>query len=303
MRSTASSANTNRIGAVKITRPEKILFPEDGITKGDLIRYYERIAPSMLPYLEGRPVSMQRFPDGIDGPVFFQKAASPYFPSWIRKVTMKKTGGTVRHVVIDDVGTLIYLANQACITPHVWLSRYDKPRQPDQMIFDLDPSTEELSDVIEAARAFKAVLDDLELPAYVKATGSRGLHITVPLKPKEDFDEVRAFARELASIVIGRNPDRYTMEQYKNKRGGRVFIDTNRNGYAQTAVPAYAVRPRRGAPVAVPIAWDELRRKSFRPDGVTIQTVFERLESIPDPWKDFRRRATSLDNARKKLKS
>ena len=286
---------------VNVTRPEKILFPEDGITKGDLIRYYQRIAPRMLPYLAGRPLMLQRFPDGITGFSFYQKAAAPYCPAWIKKVTVQKAGGTVRHVVCEDAATLVYLANQACITLHPWLSRIDKRRFPDEMIFDLDPSTEHIAVVIEAAHTLKDILDALELPAYLKTTGSRGLHITVPLDSTEDFDKVRAFARSVAEIVVARNPEQFTMEQYKEKRYGRVFIDTNRNAYAQTAVAVYSVRARKAAPVAVPLEWDELRKKNFRPDGVTIKNVFERLESIQDPWKDFWRRPKSLEKARAKL--
>jgi bifunctional non-homologous end joining protein LigD len=286
---------------INITRPEKVLFPEDNITKGDLIRYYQRISPRMLPHLQNRPLAMQRFPDGIDQPGFFQKAAAPYYPAWINKVTVQKEGGTVKHVVCDDMATLVYLANQACITPHVWLSRIDKPQYPDQMIFDLDPSTEDIGLVIEAALLLRTVLDDLKLPAFLKATGSRGLHVAVPLHPELDFDSVRAFARSVAESVVTSDPDRYTLEQYKKKRRGRVFIDVNRNAYAQTTVAAYAVRAQNGAPVSVPLRWSELRNKNFRADAVVMQTVFERLDQIEDPWKDFWRRATSLKKARKKL--
>jgi len=286
---------------VKITRPDKVLFPEDGITKGDLIRYYERIGPRMLPHLQDRPLSMQRFPDGIDKFAFFQKAAAAYYPSWIKTATVKKHGGTVRHAVCNDVATLVYLANQACVTPHIWLSRYQKPHSPDQMIFDLDPSTDDLAPVIQGAFMLKELLDGLDLPVYVKSTGSRGLHVTVPLEPKDDYDSVRDFARRVAGLVISRDAERFTMEQLKKNRGSRVFIDINRNAYAQTAVPPYAVRPRKGAPVAVPLAWDELRKKSFRPDGVTIRSIFERLDRIEDPWKDFWRDATSLGKARRKV--
>jgi bifunctional non-homologous end joining protein LigD len=286
---------------VDITRPEKVLFPEDGITKGDLIRYYQRISPWMLPHLEGRPLALQRFPDGIDKPGFFQKAAAAYYPGWIKKVTVQKEGGTVKHVVCDDVATLVYLANQACITPHIWLSRIDKLQFPDQMIFDLDPSTEDFAAVIDAALALKGVLDDLELPAYIRATGSRGLHVAVPLNREQDFDAVRAFARSVAEIIVARDPSRYTLEQYKSKRRGRVFIDVNRTAYAQTAVAVYAVRARNGAPVSVPLAWSELRKKGLRPDGLTIRTVFERVDKGDDPWKDFWRHAASLDKASRKL--
>jgi bifunctional non-homologous end joining protein LigD len=282
---------------VKITHAGKILFPQDGITKGDLIRYYQRIASWMLPHLEGRPLSMQRFPDGIGRPGFFQKAVAAYYPKWIRTATVKKVGGTVKHVVCDDAATLVYLANQGCITPHTWLSRADKLDRPDQMIFDLDPSTEDIAALIEAAHSFQEVLDDLELPAYLKSTGSRGLHVVVPLDRKQDFDAVREFARSVAGIVAARKPAQYTMEPYKAKRLGRIFLDVNRNAYAQTAAPAYAVRARNGAPVSVPLHWSELGKK-FRPDGWTIRTIFDRLGKGEDPWKDFWRRAVSLDKAR-----
>ena len=286
---------------VNITRPEKVLFPKDGITKGDLIRYYQRISPWMLPHLEGRPLALQRFPDGIEQPGFFQKAAAPYYPPWIKKVTVQKAGGTVRHVVCDDAATLVYLANQACITPHTWLSRVDRKNFPDEMIFDLDPSTDDFADVIDAALALKRVLEDLELPVFIKTTGSRGLHVGVPLRPEQDFDSVRAFARRVAEIIVSADPARYTLEQYKNKRRRRVFIDVNRNAYAQTAVAVYAVRARDGAPVSVPLEWNELREKNLRPDSFTIKTIFERLDRIEDPWKNFWRRAPSLEKARRRL--
>lgn len=292
-----------RIGQkeVKITRPEKILFPEDGITKGELIEYYHRIASRILPHLRGRPLALERYPDGIDQPGFFQKSAAQYYPGWIRTVTVKKVGGTVKHVVCDDAATLVYLANQACVTPHIWLSRIDRLDYPDQMVFDLDPSGESFEPVKETARSFKALLDQLGLPAYLKTTGSRGLHVVVPLKRSEDFDSVRGFARELARVVVDQNPKQRTLEQLKSQRRGRVFLDINRNAYAQMVAPAYAVRARRGAPVSVPLEWDELDRRSLRPDEFTIRNLFARLEKAGDPWRDFWRRGVSLNRARQRL--
>jgi len=287
---------------VKITRPDKILFPEDGITKQELIDYYHRIAPWILPHLEGRPLAMERYPDGIDKAGFFHKAAPSYYPGWIKTVTIKKkTGGTVRHVVCDDAATLVYLANQACVTPHIWLSRTDKLDYPDQMVFDLDPSEDNFEPVKATAQSFKELLEQLGLPAYLKTTGSRGLHVAVPLKRTESFDSVRAFARVLARAVVSQEPGQRTLEQRKNMRRGRLFVDTNRNAYAQTVAPAYAVRARRGAPVSVPLDWSELRRKNLRPDGVTIRSVFDRLAEVGDSWADFWRRGASLNQARQKL--
>jgi bifunctional non-homologous end joining protein LigD len=212
-----------------------------------------------------------------------------------------KAGGTIRHVVCDDAATPVYLANQACIAPHTWLSRVDRRNLPDEMIFDLDPSTDDFAAVIDAALALKRVLVDLELPVFIKTTGSRGLHAGVPLRPGQDFDSVRDFARRVAEIIVSADPARYTLEQYKNKRRGRVFIDVNRNAYAQTAVAVYAVRVRDGATVSVPLEWNELRKKNLRPDSFTIKTIFERLDRIEDPWKNVWRRAPSLEKARRRL--
>jgi bifunctional non-homologous end joining protein LigD len=286
---------------VEITRPEKVLFPAEGITKGELIDYYSRIASWMLPHMRGRPLAMERYPDGINKPSFFHKAVPSYYPDWIKTVTVKKAGGTVTHVVCDEKATVVFLANQACITPHIWLSRIDKLHHPDQMVFDLDPSGGDFGLVKSTAQDLSALLDELGLPAYVKTTGSKGLHVVVPLKREEDFDSVRAFAKRLAALVVDDDPEHRTLEQRTNKRGGRVFLDTNRNAYAQTIAPAYAVRARPHAPVSVPLAWSELNNEDLRPDGVTIRTVFERLEKFGDPWHEYRRAAASLRAAYRKL--
>lgn len=288
---------------VEITRPDKVLFPDDGITKRDLIDYYGRIAPWILPHLEARPLMLERYPDGINGPRIVQKAASSYYPRWIRTATVKKAGGTLRQVICEDAATLVYLANQACITPHIWLSRIDRPDYPDQMIFDLDPSGSDFEPVRDTAHSLREKLEEIGLPTYIKSTGSRGVHVTVPLKPELDFDSVRSFARRLAEIVAKEDPKHRTTEQRKNERRGRLFLDTNRNAYAQTAVTPYAVRPRPGAPIAVPISWRELDKKDFRPDGVTIRTVSDRLKKVEDPWKDFWRSAVSLRRAQPRLKN
>src|SRR5438309_5462126 len=193
----AERGETIRIGSydVKITRPDKVLFPDDRITKRDLINYYRRIAPWMLPHLRGRPLTLERFPDGIDKTRIIQKASSSYNPAWVKTVTVKKVGGTVRHVVCENEATLAYLANQACVTPHIWLSRSDRLDYPDQMVFDLDPAADDFEAVKATARSFKELLDQLCMPAYLKSTGSRGLHVAVPLKRNERFDAVRAMAR------------------------------------------------------------------------------------------------------------
>ena len=299
----AAEGTLVRVGSheIEISRLDKVLFPEDGITKGDLIDYYSRIAPEMLPHIRNRPLTLERYPHGIHTKRFFQKEVSTYFPGWIRKVTVKKVGGTVTHVVCNDTATLVYLANQACITPHIFLSRIDRLDVPDQMVFDLDPQDDDFEPVRSAAQAFKDLLDELELPAFLKTTGSRGLHVVVPLQRREGFDTVRDFARQLAGTVVSWAPGERTMEQLKAKRGNRVFIDINRNAYAQLVAPAYAVRARKGAPISVPLHWNELRKKNLRSDSVTIRTVFDRLEKAADPWSGFWQGGVSLAAARRKL--
>ena len=299
----AAEATLVKIGSreMEISRPEKILFPEDGITKGELIEYYASIAPRILPHLRNRPLTLERYPDGIHKQRIFQKEVSSYFPQWIRRVAVKKVGGVVNQLLCNDVATLVYIANQACVTPHILLSRIDKLDVPDQMVLDLDPQGEDFELVRSTARAFKRLLDDLELPAYLKTTGSRGLHVVVPLQRREGFNSVRDFARELARIVVSQAPEERTLESLKVNRGGRVFIDTNRNAYAQLVAPAYAVRARKGAPVSVPLDWSELKKKNMRSDGVTIRTIFDRLAKVGDPWEDFWRSGVSLAKARRKL--
>ena len=289
-----------RVGrqSVRLTRPEKVLFPEDGIDKRELAEYYQHIAEIMLPYLRDRPVTMERFPDGIDGPRLVQKEAAAYFPRWIRTASMAKQEGTVRHVVCQDAATLVYLANQACITPHVWLSRIDKPHLPDQMIFDLDPSADDFRAVCRAALALRDVLQRAHLEAFVKTTGSRGLHVLVPLKRRADFDEVRAFARAIATELVQSDAKQLTLEVRKDKRAGRIFIDTARNAYAQTAAPPYAVRPRPGAPVAAPLDWRELEDSRLTSDRYTIHNIFDRLSKRGDIWKDVARHAQALPHKR-----
>jgi bifunctional non-homologous end joining protein LigD len=286
---------------IEISRPEKVLFPDDGITKGDLIEYYARIAPRILPHVRDRPLTLERYPNGINTKRFFQKEVSSYFPTWIRTITVPKVGGTVTHVLCNDTATLVYIANQACVTPHIFLSRADKLTMPDQLVFDLDPQGDDFAPVRSTALAFKQLLDDLGLPAFLKTTGSRGLHVVVPLRRRDNFDAVRAFGRDLAGIIVSQAPEARTMENLKAHRGDRVFIDTNRNGYAQLVAPAYAVRARRGAPVSVPLAWSELRKKNLRSNSFTIRTTFDRLESAPDPWADFWRSGVSLVSARRRL--
>lgn len=214
-------------------------------------------------------------------------------------MTVPKVGGTVTHVVCDDAATLVYIANQGCITPHVWLSRVPALERPDRMIIDLDPGEGGVADARFAAVLARELLTEAGLFPYLMATGSRGYHVVVPLRPAGPFDEVRAVAFGLAEALVRRAPDRLTTEFKKMNRGSRLFLDCNRNAWAQTAVPAYAVRPKPGAPVAVPLAWDEL--DDSQPDAWNVRTIPQRLEEAPNPWPDFARRARSLNAAKRWL--
>ncbi|MBF9029040.1 ATP-dependent DNA ligase [Rhodobacterales bacterium HKCCE3408] len=272
---------------IEISHPDKVLFPDDGITKRDLAEYYARIAGVAQPHYQDRPLTMQRFPEGIGESGFFQKNIPDYFPDWIERVELPKEGGTVTHVLANDAATLVYLANQGCITPHLALSRAQTPERPDRMIFDLDPSDGDFGKVQEVAKAVKAALDDRDLPSFVAATGSRGLHIVLVLDASVEVDRLRPFARDLSAEIAEAHPALATTEQRKEKRGDRVLVDTFRTAYGQTAVGAYAVRARPGAPVATPLKWDEALASDMAPDRYDIRSVFRRLGQISDPWADI----------------
>ena len=243
---------------IALSNTDKILFPKAKVSKGDLIDYYRNVAPTMLPHIAGRPLSFQRYPDGIEAGGFMQKNASDYFPDWIRRAHLAKEDGEVDHVVAEDAATLVYLANQACITLHAGLFRIDRIDHPDMMVLDLDPSDDDFSKVKRAAKDARALLEEVGLTAFVQTTGSRGLHVWVPLDRAASFDEVREIASDLAEALAARRPDERTTEQRKAKRGDRVFLDVARNAYGQTVVAPYSVRARPEASVATPLAWEEL---------------------------------------------
>jgi bifunctional non-homologous end joining protein LigD len=285
---------------VEISKPDKVLFAEAGVSKRDLAAYYKRVAKPMLAHIKGRPISMQRFPDGVEKQGFFHKEIPDYFPDWIERVQVRTKDGAVTHAVARNADTLVYLADQACVTPHVWLSRVGNLQRPDRMVFDLDPSGGSFSEVRHAAEAVGGVLEQLGLAAYAMATGSRGLHVWVPLRPRADFDEVRRFARDVAELLVRQSPDRLTLETRKAQRAGRILIDVMRNAYAQTAVPPYAVRAKPSASVAMPLHWRELSDHRLRPDKFTTRNIERRL-SGPDPWAGMARRARRLDAPRRRL--
>jgi len=301
-RAQRAAGDTLRVGRriVRFTHPDKALFGASGHTKLDLARYLERVAPAMLPHVRGRPVSMQVFPGGIERRGHFAKDAPGHFPDWIHRVTVPKRGGTVTHVVADDAPTLVYLAGQNVITPHVWLSRADAPNEPDRLIFDLDPSRDAFAEVRAAARSLGDQLRNLGLVPFAMTTGSRGIHVVAPLRRECSFEVVRELAWAIGERLVEGHPEQLTMES-RAKRGERIYVDVLRNGWAQTAVPPYAPRPRPGAPVALPLRWEELSDRRLRPDGATIDTAAARVDAEGDAWKGIGRHARSPARVRERL--
>lgn len=293
-----------RVGAysIELSHEDKLLFPRDALTKADVVDYYRRAADAMLDQLRDRPVVMQRFPDGIEGNGFFHKDAPDYFPEWIDRVSVeKREGGTIDHVVCNKAATLVYLANQGCITLHHWLSRTQSLDHPDQLVFDLDPPEGKFVLAASAARLTRELLKELGLRSYVKTTGGKGLHLVVPLDGKAPFDSVREFAGTVAQVLAARDPDNLTTEFRIAKRRGRLFLDTGRNAYGQHVVAPYALRPRDGAPVATPLQWTELDA-GLSPAAFTPSVVLQRIEKGLDPWSDMYSKGQSLTGAWRRLK-
>jgi bifunctional non-homologous end joining protein LigD len=277
-----------------ITHPDKVLFPDDGVTKGELASYYEAIAPIMVPHIRARPVTMERFPNGIGKPGFIQKDVSKGFPAWLKRVEVPKKGGVVHHPLITDAKSLLWVTNQNCITPHVWTSRAPNLYGPDICVFDLDPSADEPGVLRSAALALRDLLKDLGLPSWVKTSGSKGFHIVVPLDGKMETGKVAGFAHAVGSVLVAHDPRHLTQEFSKADRGGRILVDTGRNGYSATFAAAYAVRAKPGAPVSAPCTWEEIERGDAGPRTYTLRTMAGRIAEVGDLWADMRRHRRSL---------
>ncbi|MEI5519167.1 non-homologous end-joining DNA ligase [Streptomyces brasiliscabiei] len=315
-----------RVGrrTVEIHRPDKVLFPADAdadahgdgdgdrdgggggggdggkeYTKGDLVAYYRAVAPFMLPQLRGRPLMLERHPDGLDGPMFMQKNTPEHYPEWIERVEVPKEGGTVLHPVCANTATLLYLADQACVTLHRWLSRTGAVDRPDRLVIDLDPAVDDFDRVREAARDVRELLDELRLPSVPMTTGSRGVHVVVPLDGHADFDAVRAFAGEIADALVRARPERLTTEPRKKDRGDRLYLDIQRNAYAQTAVAPWSVRARPGAPVAAPLTWEQLDDPAVDARRWNLADAVEQART--DPWGGALSRGRALGPARRRL--
>ena len=286
-----------------ITHPEKVLFPDDHITKGDLANYYETIAPTILPHINGRPITMERYPSGIGTKGFIHKDVSKGFPEWLERVEVPKKDGTVHHPVIRDLRSLLWMTNQNTITPHVWTSRTPKLYYPDLCVFDLDPSDDDLAILRKATLTLRALLDEVGLPSWVKTSGSKGFHVVVPLDGRARFGAVARFAHQLGTLLVARDKDHLTQEFSKADRQGRIYVDTGRNGYSATVAAAYAVRARPGAPVSAPCTWEEIASGAVGPREFTLKTMLQRIESVGDLWETLHDQPQSLEAAGKKLSS
>jgi bifunctional non-homologous end joining protein LigD len=271
-----------------ITHPEKVLFPDDGITKGELAHYYEMVAPIMIPHIRGRPVTMERYPAGIGKEGFFHKDVTKGFPAWLERVEVPKKDGTVHHPIIGDARSLLWIANQNCITPHVWTSRAPDLYHPDICVFDLDPADDDARVLRDAALALRGLLAELGLESWVKTSGSKGFHIVVPLDGKTDMGKVAGFTHRVGRTLVERDPAHLTQEFSKIDRGGRILVDTGRNGYSATFAAAYAVRAKAGAPVSAPCTWDEVERGEVGPRTFALRTMPERIAQVGDVWSDLR---------------
>jgi bifunctional non-homologous end joining protein LigD len=280
---------------VEITHPDKVMFTRPAVTKLALARHYENVAAAMLPLVRGRPLALESFPQGTDARGFFLKAVPSHFPDWIVTAEIPKRGGSLKQALAENAATLVYLAGQNVVTPHVWLSRVDALRQPDRLIIDLDPSPGiGFAAVRAAARESGRRLRDAGIEPHAMVTGSRGIHVVCPLRRGPSFSDVHAYARALAEEMVADDPKRLTLEWHRAERGARIYIDVNRINYAQHAVAPYGVRARHGAPVAMPIHWRELDDRRLRPNSWTVRTAAARLASDGDAWRGIGRHARKL---------
>jgi bifunctional non-homologous end joining protein LigD len=277
---------------VKLSHPDKVLFPEDGITKADLAEHYARVAELMVPHCKDRPMNLWRWNKGIAEDVVVQQSLPKGAPDWVARCEVpRRKGGNIVHGMINDADTLRWLAQQNCITPHIWNARCDIRDKPDRIVFDLDPTGDDFNLVRDAALVTAEVLRELGLVPFAKVTGSRGIHIIAPLRRTRTADDVREIAGELAERIAAERPDTLTTFWRKEKREGKILVDVARNTYGQTIVAPYAVRALPGAPVAMPVEWDEIEDASLSPRQFTLKDLEKRLAG-GDPW------ATMNDSAK-----
>ena len=273
-------------GGVEPSNLDKVFWPEKGLTKGDLIAYFQRVAACIVPAIRDRPLTVKRYPDGIHGFSFFQKNAPKYSPSWVRTVTLPAESAKrdVNYILCNSERTLLWLANQGSVELHPWLSRVGRLERPDHLVMDLDPPEGAFDRAVEIAFLVKEVLEAVGLSAAAKTSGAKGIHLFVPLQRRYHYREVRAAADEVARRVKERAPDRATTEFYIAQRGDRLFLDAGRNAPGAHVVAAYSPRARPAASVSYPVSWDELER--IRPEDFTIENVPALIEK-GDRWKEL----------------
>jgi bifunctional non-homologous end joining protein LigD len=270
-----------------LSHPDRILFPELGLTKADLSRYYDAVAPVMLPHVAGRPLMLKRCPEGRERSCFFQKHAGRGTPSSIREVAIREKDGVARSIFVEDEDGLQALVQLSSLEIHVWGARVDDVERPDRLVFDLDPDPEvEFARVVDAARLLRDRLRAVGLESFPRTTGGKGLHVVCPITRKVDWVQAQSFCEVIAESLVREDPKRFVATMSKAKRRGKIFVDYFRNGRGATAIASYSTRAREGAPVATPLAWMEVRR-DLRPEGFTLRTVAERVRLEGDPWKGF----------------
>jgi len=281
---------------IEISNPYKVFYPNSNITKGEILNYYDRIAEYMLPHIKNRLVVMQRFPEGIDKDGFYHKQIPDYFPEWMQRKTITLRKGDEQDIaIVNEKADIIFMANQGTITFHIWLSQKDNIEKPDKLIFDLDPPRSGgFSEVKFAAYKLRDLFQEMGFKPYVMTTGSKGLHVAVPIKPEYEFDIVRQYVREMVSELAKKYPDRFTLEPRKNKREGRVFLDYLRHAFGQTSVAPYSLRPIEGGPIAAPLDWEELPYIE-NSQKYHMKNIFKRLSQKKDHWKEFKHNCKSLD--------
>jgi bifunctional non-homologous end joining protein LigD len=272
---------------VKLSSADRVLFPGDGITKGDLFDYYGKVADAVLPHLRDRPFTFKRYPHGIDGEVYFQKQVPRGAPEWVRtrQFTTHPRGGGSREVdfaLVDSREALLWVLQMNCVDLNVWYSRVDRPHRPDYVVFDLDPPDEPdgFAQAIEVAHLIRELLDELELPGYVKTSGADGIHVLAPITRRSTFEQTYAFAEAASRLLEARHPGLVTTEWLKKKRAG-VLVDHRQNGAGKTIASVYSVRPKPGAPVSTPLRWEELT-PDVRPRDFTMEVALERVAELGD---------------------
>jgi bifunctional non-homologous end joining protein LigD len=289
---------------VKLTSADRVLFPDDGVTKGDLFAYYERVAPALVPHLRDRPFTMKRYPHGIDGEVFFQKQAPKHLPAWIatrQYTTHPRDGGSrlVDFALVNSREAVLFMVQNNCIDMNAWYSRVDKPHRPDFVLFDLDPPDDGFELAIEVAQLIRELLDEVGLPGYVKTSGADGIHVVAPIARRASFEQTYAFAEQASRLLEQRHPGKITTEWLKKKREG-VLVDHRQNGWGKTIASVYSVRPKPGAPVSTPLHWDELT-PGIRPRDFGMEVALDRVARLGDLFEPVLKDPRPLGAAAAKL--